>query len=47
VLVASRGDPAGRPLYFVLLGWSGEELLAIRDFRYARYVMDGAEILAL
>ena len=37
-----RGD-AG-PQYFILLDWSGDELKAIRDFRYARYVLDGAEL---
>ena len=47
VLVMSASDTARKPLYFVLLGWSGEELLAIRDFRYARYVMDGAEVRML
>lgn len=43
VLVSDPGDPAGTPLYFVLLRWSGDRLLAIRDFRYARYAMEGAE----
>lgn len=30
--------------YVVLLEWAGESLVAIRDFRYARYVMDGAVV---
>jgi RNA polymerase sigma-70 factor (ECF subfamily) len=46
VLVSHPGDSA-RTLYFVLLEWSGGELLVIRDFRYARYAVDGAEILML
>jgi RNA polymerase sigma-70 factor (ECF subfamily) len=34
----------GMPSYFVLLEWKGGKLLAIRDFRYARYAIDGAEL---
>jgi RNA polymerase sigma-70 factor (ECF subfamily) len=30
--------------YFVLLGWAGEQVSDIRDFRYARYAMEGAEL---
>jgi len=40
-------DPAGPPdkaLYFILLEWTGDQVLKIRDFRYARYVMDGANV---
>jgi RNA polymerase sigma-70 factor (ECF subfamily) len=40
-------DRAARPLYFVLLGWSNGRLLTIRDFRYARYAVDDAEIALL
>ena len=32
------------PAYFVLREWEGERLLNIRDFRYARYAMEGAEL---
>jgi RNA polymerase sigma-70 factor, ECF subfamily len=39
--------PSATPSYFVLLRWAGGKLLNIRDFRYARYVTDGAEFLAL
>jgi len=40
-------DPAtGAPVYFVLLDWSPDgRLTAIRDFRYARYALEGAEIV--
>ena len=31
------------PLYFVLLDWNGDKLRNIRDFRYARYAIEGAE----
>jgi RNA polymerase sigma-70 factor (ECF subfamily) len=43
VIVTDPARPEA-PAYFVLLGWRGDELVAIRDFRYARYVMDGAEL---
>lgn len=36
-------DLAGPPIYFVLLRWESGRLAAIRDFRYARYVTEGAE----
>jgi RNA polymerase sigma-70 factor (ECF subfamily) len=41
------GDPKSvdaAPQYFILLDWAGDELKVIRDFRYARYVLDGAEL---
>lgn len=37
-------DPA-QPAYFMLLRWQNGMLKSIRDFRYARYVMNGAEII--
>ena len=45
VLVHDPDDPGGAPLYFILLDWTGERLLKVRDFRYARYVTDGAELV--
>ena len=45
VLVHDPDDPQGVPLYFILLDWTGERLLKVRDFRYARYVTDGAELI--
>jgi RNA polymerase sigma-70 factor (ECF subfamily) len=45
VLVHDPDDPRGAPLYFILLDWTGERLLKVRDFRYARYVTDGAELI--
>lgn len=47
LLVRDPSDPAGKPVYFVLLGWAGDRVASIRDFRHARYVLEGAEILAL
>jgi RNA polymerase sigma-70 factor (ECF subfamily) len=46
-LVRDPTDPWGRPHYFVLLHWNASGLIAIRDFRYARYAMEGAEIVML
>jgi RNA polymerase sigma-70 factor (ECF subfamily) len=39
----TRGEPGGRPKYFMLLDWSGDKVATIRDFRHAPYVIDGAE----
>lgn len=44
VLVCDRDDPADAPLYFVLLEWADGKLVGIRDFRYARYALDGATV---
>lgn len=33
--------------YFMLLGWDGDKVVTIRDFRYATYIVDGAEFSAL
>jgi RNA polymerase sigma-70 factor (ECF subfamily) len=45
LLVRDPRDPAGAPEYFVLLQWAGGKLTHIRDFRHARYVIEGAEII--
>lgn len=37
-------DEPSWPAYFMLLDWQNGVLASIRDFRYARYVMDGAWI---
>jgi RNA polymerase sigma-70 factor (ECF subfamily) len=34
------------PSYFILLEWNGERIARIRDFRYARYVMEAVDLLA-
>ena len=47
LLVRDPNDAAGKPVYFVLLDWSGGQLIRITDFRYARYATDGAEIVML
>lgn len=47
ILVRDPNDPAARPTYFILVAWQGGRLAGIRDFRHARYVADGAKLLAL
>ncbi|MEI9427921.1 sigma-70 family RNA polymerase sigma factor [Mesorhizobium sp. Cs1299R1N3] len=47
ILVRDPNDPAAAPTYFILLGWRGDKLATIRDFRHARYVADGAETFLL
>jgi len=42
-----RDPDSGAPLYFVLLGFAGDGLATIRDFRYARYALEGAEVVEL
>ncbi len=44
VLVRDPGDPSGRPAYFILLEWTGDRVANIRDFRFARYATEGAEL---
>jgi len=44
-LVLDPVDRSARPLYFVLMEWSGDHVANIRDFRFARYVTDGAEVI--
>jgi RNA polymerase sigma-70 factor (ECF subfamily) len=47
MLVFDRHDLSGRPAYFVLLGWAGDSVISIRDFLFARYVLEAAELLEL
>lgn len=46
ILVYDPAEPA-RPQYFVLLRWAQERLATIRDFRYARYAIEGAEVVVV
>jgi RNA polymerase sigma-70 factor, ECF subfamily len=43
VLVFDPNDRDAPPKYFMLLGWDGDKVATIRDFRYAPYIVDGAE----
>src|SRR3954453_6974923 len=45
ILVFDPNEPDSGPKYFMLLGWSADKVAAIRDFRHAPYVIDGAEYL--
>jgi RNA polymerase sigma-70 factor (ECF subfamily) len=45
VLVRAPDNPTAKPVYFILLTWAGDQVSGIRDFRFARYVTEGAEIV--
>lgn len=47
LIACDPNDPSRRPTYFMLLAWSGGEVSAIRDFRHASYVIEGAEVRGL
>src|SRR5262249_52800306 len=47
ILVRDPRNPAAQPSCFVLLEWEGNRLLNIRDFRFARYAIEGAELVVL
>jgi RNA polymerase sigma-70 factor (ECF subfamily) len=47
VLVYDGDDPDQRVKYFVLVDWAGEQVIGIRDFVFARYAMEGAELTIL
>jgi len=43
ILVFDPNEPGAAPKYFMLLRWAAGKVAAIRDFRHAAYVIDGAE----
>src|SRR5262245_14454596 len=47
VLAYDRNDPSGRPAFFILLDWRDGELVNIRDFLFAPYAIEGAQVIAL
>ena len=47
VLVRESSNPSAPPSYFIVLEWSGNKIVSIRDFRYARYAVDSADVTAL
>jgi RNA polymerase sigma-70 factor (ECF subfamily) len=47
VLVRRPAEQVARPAYFVLLGWAGNSVISIRDFRHASYAAEGAEFITL
>lgn len=46
-LVCDADDPVSPPRYFALLAWDGEQIVGIRDFLFARYAIEGAEVAML
>ncbi|WP_419905357.1 sigma-70 family RNA polymerase sigma factor [Kiloniella sp.] len=42
LLVFDRDDASQPPLYFILIDFTSEGLISIRDFRYARYAIEDA-----
>jgi len=44
MLVFDRSDPAQWPAYFVALDFSDGTVVGIRDFLFARYALDGADL---
>jgi RNA polymerase sigma-70 factor, ECF subfamily len=47
LLVRDPDNLSARPKYFVLLEWTGDRLVNIRDFRHASYVAEDAELVVL
>src|SRR5258707_8829573 len=47
ILMFDPNDPEGPPTYFILLEWTDGRVAAIRDFLFARYAVEGADIVAL
>jgi RNA polymerase sigma-70 factor (ECF subfamily) len=44
ILAVDAEEPEGRPAFFILLEWADGAVVSIRDFLFARYVMDGADV---
>jgi RNA polymerase sigma-70 factor, ECF subfamily len=47
IIARDPHDPLRRPAYFILLRWTDRQVAAIRDFRHAAYVIEGAEVRGL
>ena len=45
ILVYDPSEPQAPPAYFILLEWDDGKLIGIRDFRHARYAVEGAEMI--
>ncbi len=45
IIVRDPDQPSGPPIYFMLLDWADGHLREVRDFRYARYAVEGAELI--
>jgi RNA polymerase sigma-70 factor, ECF subfamily len=44
LLAYDLNESADQPAYFMLLAWDNDQVSSIRDYRYARYVMQDARI---
>jgi len=44
ILVHDATEPEGEPRYFILIEWIDDRVALIRDYRYTRYVMQGADV---
>lgn len=47
MLVFDQRAPTDRPAYFVLVDWMHDRIAFIRDFLFAPYVLEGAELAIL
>jgi RNA polymerase sigma-70 factor (ECF subfamily) len=47
VIVHDPRTPSHAPSYFILLEWAGDRLVNVRDFRFARYAAEGAELFVM
>jgi RNA polymerase sigma-70 factor, ECF subfamily len=47
ILVCDPADLNARPTYIILVSWSDDGLVDIRDFRHARYATECAELISL
>lgn len=45
VVIVFETEDSVRPDYFMWVEWRGDEIVSIRDYKYARYVMMDAEIV--
>ena len=43
-LICDADDPSAPPRSFAVLAWRGEAIAGIRDFLFARYAIEGAEV---
>jgi RNA polymerase sigma-70 factor (ECF subfamily) len=47
IIMFDPQDPSGPPRYFVLLDWKNGSIVNIRDFLFAHYAIEGAELFTL
>lgn len=45
VIAVFSAHDAEQPTYLMRVEWRGSQIVRIRDFRYARYIMDGADLI--